>query len=53
MVGETAFSGSGRYVRINDDTSIYLAPDNCVDALLSIAAGGLEDSAGEPAESGT
>ena len=53
VVGETAFSGSGRYVRINDVTSIYLAPDNCVDALLSIAAGGLEDSAGEPAESGT
>lgn len=60
VVGDAAFSGGGRYVRINDDASIYLAPDNCVDALLAIAAGGLEDSAGEPgdaagepAESGT
>lgn len=53
VVGSEAFNGGGRYVRINDDDSIYLAPENCVDALLAIAAEGLEDSAGEPAESGT
>lgn len=50
IVGNQVLSGSGRYVRINDDTSVYLAPENCVDALLAITAGGLDNPLANAAE---
>lgn len=47
VVGNQALSGSGRYVRLGEDTSIFLAPDNCVDSLLAIASAGLEAQTGQ------
>ena len=50
IVGSQVLSGAGRYVRLNDDTSVYLAPENCVDALLAITTGGLENRPADAVE---
>ena len=40
-VGGATLDGTGYYVRLDDDTTIYQATTANVDTLLSVAAGGI------------
>lgn len=40
-VGSATLDGTGYYVRVNDDTTIYQADTASVDTLLAVAAGGI------------
>ncbi len=41
-IGSRLADGSGRYVRLEDDETIYFLPTDLLDPLMSIAANGLE-----------
>lgn len=41
-IGGTLLDGSGRYIRLDDDTTVYFLPNEVLDPLLEIAAEGLE-----------
>ena len=41
-IGSRLADGSGRYVRLEDDETIYFLPTDLLDPLMSIAVNGLE-----------
>ena len=41
-IGTTALDGSGRYVRLEDDSTIYLLPTASLDPLMRVSVNGLE-----------
>jgi hypothetical protein len=41
-IGNRLPDGSGRYTRLNEDTTIYLLDTDLLDPLMQVAANGLE-----------